>query len=29
MIAVDTDILVRYLVRDDRQHAEAARVLLQ
>ena len=29
MIAVDTNVLVRYLVRDDRQQAEAARALLQ
>ena len=29
MIAVDTNVLVRYLVRDDLQQAEAARALLQ
>ena len=29
MIAVDTNVLVRYLVRDDRRQAEAARALLQ
>ena len=29
MIAVDTNVLVRYLVRDDREQAEAARALLQ
>ena len=29
MIAVDTNVLVRYLVRDDRGQAEAARALLQ
>ena len=29
MIAVDTNVLVRYLVRDHREQAEAARVLLQ
>ncbi len=29
MIAVDTNVLVRYLVRDDRQQAEVARALLQ
>ena len=29
MIAVDTNVLVRYLVRDDEQQAEAARALLQ
>ena len=29
MIAVDTNVLVRYLVRDDLQEAEAARALLQ
>ncbi len=29
MIAVDTNVLVRYLVRDDREQAEAARALLE
>ena len=29
MIAVDTNVLVRYLVRDDPEQAEAARALLQ
>ena len=29
MIALDTNVLVRYLVRDDRQQAEAARTLLE
>ena len=29
MIAVDTNVLVRYLVRDDAQQAEAARALLE
>ena len=29
MIGVDTNVLVRYLVRDDREQAEAARALLQ
>lgn len=29
MIAVDTNVLVRFLVNDDRQQAEAARALLQ
>ena len=29
MIAVDTNVLVRYLVRDHREQAEAARALLQ
>ena len=29
MIAVDTHVLVRYLVRDDPEQAEAARALLQ
>lgn len=29
MIALDTNILVRYLVRDDRHQAEAARALLE
>ena len=29
MIAVDTNVLVRYLVRDDLQQADAARALLQ
>ena len=29
MIGVDTNVLVRYLVRDDRRQAEAARALLQ
>ena len=28
MIALDTNVLVRYLVRDDKQQAEAARALL-
>lgn len=28
MIAVDTNVLIRYLVNDDEQQAEAARVLL-
>lgn len=29
MMAVDTNVLVRYLVRDHREQAEAARALLQ
>lgn len=29
MIALDTNVLVRYLVRDDRHQAEAARALLE
>ncbi len=29
MIALDTNVLVRYLVRDDEQQAEAARALLE
>lgn len=29
MIALDTDVLVRYLVRDDTAQAEAARALLE
>ena len=29
MIALDTNVLVRYLVRDDLQQAEAARTLLE
>ena len=29
MIAVDTNVLVRYLVRDDAEQAEAARALLE
>ena len=29
MIAVDTNVLVRYLVRDDAEQSEAARVLLE
>ena len=29
MIALDTNVVVRYLVRDDLQQAEAARVLLE
>lgn len=29
MIALDTNVIVRYLVRDDLQQAEAARVLLE
>lgn len=29
MIAVDTNVLVRFLVNDDREQAEAARALLQ
>ena len=29
MIALDTNVLVRYLVRDDMQQAEAARALLE
>ena len=29
MIALDTNILVRYLVRDDQQQAESARALLE
>ena len=29
VIAVDTNVLVRYLVRDDAEQAEAARVLLE
>ena len=29
MIAIDTDVLVRYLVCDDQQQAEAARTLLE
>lgn len=29
MIGLDTNVLVRYLVRDDEQQAEAARVLLE
>lgn len=29
MIAVDTNVLVRYLVRDDADQAEAARLLLE
>ena len=29
MIAVDTNVLIRYLVRDHRKQAEAARALLQ
>ena len=29
MYLIDTNVLVRYLVRDDRQQAEAARALLQ
>ena len=29
MIAVDTNVLVRYLVRDDQEQAELARALLQ
>ncbi len=29
MIALDTNVLVRYLVRDDAEQAEAARALLE
>ncbi|MXX54385.1 MAG: type II toxin-antitoxin system VapC family toxin, partial [Gemmatimonadetes bacterium] len=29
MIALDTNVLVRYLVRDDEQQAESARALLE
>ena len=29
MIAIDTNVLVRYLVRDDAEQAEAARLLLE
>ena len=29
MIALDTNVLIRYLVRDDERQAEAARALLQ
>lgn len=29
MIALDTNVLIRYLVRDDEQQAEAAQALLQ
>ena len=29
MIAIDTNVLVRYLVRDDAEQAEAARALLE
>ena len=29
MIALDTYVLVRYLVRDDEQQAESARALLE
>ena len=29
MIALDTNVLVRYLVRDDVQQAESARALLE
>lgn len=29
MTAIDTDVLVRYLVRDDAEQAEAARALLE
>ena len=29
MIAVDTNVLVRYLVRDDAERAESARILLE
>ena len=29
MIAIDTNVLVRYLVRDDQEQAEAARTLLE
>ena len=29
MIAVDTNVLIRYLVRDDAEQAEAARMLLE
>ena len=29
MIALDTNVLVRYLVRDDERHAESARALLE
>ena len=29
MIAVDTNVLVRYLVRDDEEMAESARILLE
>ena len=28
MIALDTNVLIRYMVRDNEQQAEAARVLL-
>lgn len=29
MVAIDTNVLVRYLVRDDQKQAEAARTLLE
>lgn len=29
MIAIDTNVLIRYLVRDDAEQAEAARILLE
>lgn len=29
MISIDTNVLIRYLVRDDAEQAQAARVLLQ